>query len=205
MNRHWTEWPIAAVSLNPIRGEQRDYYAFCDICVVLHHPTGIRETVVDCRTRCLTRWGEHKCIGDFTSLETERFDLVGWRYLQAAREVRGVLETICFGVKGALPMAVNPALCRKLLYKAVRLEEGPKRDLFDKDGVFMLRERSRWLDLGRWRRAMPQAEPFSGLKATPLVRVHEALDRLPIYSAALGTDPFSTVSELLDWQERLPP
>lgn len=205
MNQPWTEWPIAAVSLNPIRGEQRDYYAFCDICVVLQLPSGVREVVIDCRVRCLTRWGEHKCIGDFTAAETVRFDLVGWRYIAAAREVRGVLETICFGVKGALPLAVNPTLCRKLIHKAVRTEEGPKRELFDKRGVFMLREGSRWIDLGRWRRAIvPQPEPFSGLKATPHARVIEALDRLPIYAAALGADPFSTATELLDWQERLP-
>jgi hypothetical protein len=205
MDRHWTEWPIAAVSLNPIKGEQRDYYAFCDIAVVLQLPSGIRETVVEARTRCLTRWGEHRCIGDFTAAETVRFDLVGWRYIQAAREVRGVLEAICFGVKGAIPLAVNPALCRKLLHKAVRVEEGPKRDLFDKEGVYMLRERSRWIDLGRWRRAVPQAEPFSGFTLSPMGRVVEALDRLPTLAQAVGADPFSTVSELLDWQERLPP
>jgi len=161
----------------------------------------VRETVVEARTRCLTRWGEHRCIGDFTAAETIKFDLVGWRYQQAAREMGDVLDTLCFGVKGAIPVAVNPKLCRKLLHKQVRLEEGQKHR-FQKDGVYMLRERSRWIDLGAWRRAVPQSEPFSGLAVSPRARVIEALDRLPALAQAIGADPFSTTSELLDWQEK---
>lgn len=203
INRPWTEWPLVGVTLNPIKGPHLDYYAFCDLCVLRRTPDGVTETVVDSRVRCLTRWGDVRCIGDFTSEETERFDLVGYRYPAAARPAKDVLEAVCFGARGSLPVAVNPKVCQRLLYKAVRLEEGAG-PVFDRSEVFVLRERSRWVNLGAWMRHA-KADGFSGLKLAPKPRVVEALDRLPVLAAKLGIDPKWTVKELLDWQDRITP
>jgi hypothetical protein len=203
MTKPWTEWPLVAVSLNPIKGWQPDYYGFCDLCIVRQEPGGAREVVLDCRVRAMPLKGDAlRCLGEFTAAETVRFDLVGWGYQRVARDLPDVLQAVAFGCKDALPVAVNPKLCRRLLHRAVRVNEGMGHHL-NKSGVFILREKSRWIDLGLWKVGTSQS--FSGLRVSPAERVTEALDALPLLANTLGAHPDWSVSQLFDWQERLPP
>jgi|GEM_PF-3458897 len=195
----WHEHPIAGVSMNPIKGSLFDYYGFCDLAVLVQRPGGHVETIVDCRTRVAVS----PLLGNFTDAETVRFKIIGFSYATEAVPVLGTLKTICMGTRDCVPVAVNSRLCSKLLHRAVRLDEGQGHK-FDKKGVFMLRERSRWIDLGLWR-LNAGAERFSGTSITPKERVLEAIDRMPKLAIALGIDPSWTLSELLDWQEKLIP
>lgn len=202
----WTAWPFVAITLNPIKGPRSDYYAFCDFAAV--QQDGWRQTVVDCRVRCLDTMGELNCIGDFTDKEALRFGLQGWDYIEKARPVGDVIEDLCREAVGCVAVAVNAFLCRRLLLEAVRRSERTGYT-FEKKNVFCVREKSRWIDLGLWRRAALDRglspEPFSGLKLAPLPRAREALDRLPVLAEMLGIDPSWPLSRVLDWQDTLPP
>jgi hypothetical protein len=151
--------------------------------------------------------GELNCIGDFTDKEAIRFGLQGWDYIERARHAGDVIEDLCREAVGCVAVAVNAFLCRRLLLEAVRKAERTGYT-FDKKNVFCVREKSRWIDLGLWRREAERRglspEPFSGLKLAPLPRANEALDRLPVLAKALGVLDWP-LSRVLDWQDTLPP
>ena len=199
----WTKVPLAGVTMNPVRGPNKAHYGFVDLCVLLRRPDGSTETVVDCRTRARDNPNQ---LGEFTADETERFRINGFAYAQNAHRVAPIISTISAYTRNTLPVSANPSLCRKLLCNAARLTGAP----VDNAGVFLLRERSRWIDLGLWRlnakeRQLPGAEPFSGLLLPPKERVEWMFARLPALASSLGVEPDWSVKQLLDWQDTLVP
>lgn len=199
----WTKVPLAGITMNPVCGPNKAHYGFVDLCVLLRRPDGSVESVVDCRTRARDNPNQ---IGEFTADETERFRLNGFAYAQNAHRVAPIISALSAYTKLSLPVAVNESLCKRLLCNAARLTGAQ----VDNAGVFLLRQRSRWINLGLWRfnaeeRRLPSAERFSGLLLPPRARVEEMFARLPALAASLGVDPKWSVKELLDWQDTLVP
>lgn len=199
----WTKVPLAGITMNPVCGPNHTHYGFVDLCVLLRRPDGSVESVVDCRTRARDNPNQ---IGEFTADETERFRLNGFAYAQNAHRVAPIISALSAYTKLSLPVAVNENLCKRLLCNAARLTGAP----VDNAGVFLLRQRSRWINLSLWRfnaeeRRLPSAERFSGLLLPPRARVEEMFARLPALAASLGVDPRWSVKELLDWQDTLVP
>lgn len=196
----WTKLPLVGVSMNPIKGPHIDYYSFCDLAVLIRRPDGTIETVVDCRTRCLPPDGH--TLGNFTAEETLKYNLVGFDYAQAAKDVGPLLTSIAWASKGCVPLAIHSQVCRALLHRAVRMEEG-RGTTFDKKDAFVLREKSRWIDLGLWR-LNSGAERFSGA-LSPRERLLDAFDRMPALAKDLRIAPHWTLPELLDFQGQMIP
>lgn len=200
-DERWTDVSLAGVTMNPVRGANKAHYGFVDLCVLLRRPDGSVESVVDCRTRARDNPNQ---LGEFTADETERFRINGFAYAQNAHSVAPIISTLSAYTRNTLPVSANQRLCKRLLCNAARLTGAQ----VDNAGVFLLRERSRWIDLGIWRlnaekRQLPSAERFSGLLLPPRARVEEMFSRLPALAASLGVDPKWSVRELLDWQDRL--
>jgi len=205
--RAFKDWPLVSITMNPIKGPRMDYYAFCDFAAVRQDPSGAQDQMGS-RVRCLDRMGELNCIGDFTDKEAIRFKLQGWEYIEQARNVGDVIDDLGFLAVGCVPVAVNAWICRRLLHEAVRKSEREGYH-FDKNGVYAIRTKSRWIDLGLWRRAALDRglspEPFSGLKLDPIPRAQEALRLLPPLAEMLRIGADWPLSRVLDWQDTLPP
>lgn len=197
----WTSSPLVGVSMNPIRGPHATYYGFCDLAVVILYPDGNTETVVDCRTRCIPATDDIRRLGEFTAEETKKYNLFG-DYARDARDVGDLIKTISVSCKGCIPLAINVQLCKTLLHRSVRIAEASAT--FDKKDVFVLRERSNWIDLGLWR-INTGAERFSVHPTPPRERLLEAFARLPslIDEAKVSRNWFP--NELFKWQGGLIP
>lgn len=198
----WTSLPLVGVSMNPIRGPHSDYYAFCDLAVAILYPDGKTETVVDARTRCIPAHDEVRRLGDFTADETKKYNLFG-EYAKTARPVEDLLHVISANCKGCVPLAINAPLSKRLLHRAIRVAEGTGSS-FDKKDVFVLREKSNWLDLSLWR-INTGAERFSGHPTPPRDRLTEAFGRLPALAAEAKVSPKWLLPELFKWQGALIP
>lgn len=202
MNGPWSSYPIVGVTMNPIKGSHFDFYAFCDLAVMIRYPAGNTEIVVDARTRCIPPTDEIRRLGEFTSEETIKYKLFG-EYAKEAREVADLLKTISVHCRGCIPMAVNAQICKSLLHKSVRIAEGGGH-VYDKRDVFVLREKSNWIDLGLWR-INSGSERFSVHPVPPVDRLHSAFNRLPVLARELRVPDRWTLKELFAWQGGLVP
>jgi hypothetical protein len=201
----WTECPLVGVTMNPIRGTKDAYHSFVDLCIVRSF-NGKHETVVDCRTRASD---EDHWLGSFSDREMRQFKLDGMSYAREAKKVGPILAGLHQFVAGCIPVSANVRLCRDLLCRAARHAEGAGIRV-ERTNVFLLREKSRWIDIGLWRRTaerrkLPFAEPFCAIDVKPRVRVESMLDRVPLLAKSLDIDPKWTIKELLDWQDELIP
>lgn len=199
----WTKLPIVGVSLNPIWGPHVTPYAFCDLAVAILYPDGLIETVVDSRTRCIpSDASDVRRLGEFTAEETRKYNLFG-EYAKEAREVSDLIHVISNSCKGCVPLAINARMSKDLLHRSVRVAEG--RGLkFAKQEVFVLRERSNWIDLGLWR-LNAGAERFSVHPTPPLARLREAFSLVPVLAEKVGARSDMTLPELFHWQGGLIP
>lgn len=190
IDRPWVEWPRVAISMNPIRAWHQEHYGFCDLALVRREPDGSTEQF---------SWRIRQA--DFNADETLRYSIIGWDYQREAVEYEEVAVTVADVARGALPVALNATLGRKLMLLATRRAESRLRARVDRTGCFLLRERSRWVDLARWKRAAG-VETW-GHAPTPTARAHGALAAMDAWAERLGVDRAWTVPRLLDWQEVL--
>lgn len=192
----WIEWPRVAVSMNPVKGVSDDFVWFCDLAIARQDP-GRKPSVVSWRIRNEGR--------AFKASEAILYQTVGCDsgYLRQAVLFREIVPEIQLYARDALPIAVSPKICRPLLHAEVRRVERQMKERVDRSGVFLIREASRWLDLG-FLRLKGRVLPMFGGTSVPIVeRVEEALRRVDSITKAMGADPTIGVPALLDWQDDL--
>lgn len=191
LDRPWVEWPIVGVTLNPIKGEHDTYVSFCDLTMArMEHGGAI--SYFDTRVK----------VRSFRDYETIRFKTIGWDYHARSRKIEDVLEEVSSFARGAVPAAVNPKLCSGLLHRSVRMARAGGWSC-DMTGLFVLREKSRWIDLGEWRRCAEkgghEVAPFSGLAVSGIDRVTEALRSLHKLAKLVGIKDDWTIRQVLDY------
>lgn len=193
LSRPWVEWPQIAVTLNPIKGLSDEYQWFCDLALA-RRESGKKLSVASWRIRNEGR--------PIKGREAILFEVYGPRYFERSRRFPDVVDEVLLFAHGALPIAVSPSICKPLLLSEARRTERERGEKLDRTDVFLLREKSRWVDLAFLRRRAG-APAFSGLSDRPENRVVEALVRFDSLALSLGIDRSMTVPQLLDWQDTL--
>lgn len=194
LSRSWVEWPQVAISLNPVKGLSDEYQWFCDLALARREPGKRSVTVVSWRIRNEGR--------PIRGREAILFEVGGPLYFEQSRRFADVVDEVLLFVRGALPIAVSPGICKPLLLSEARRSERESGERLDRTDAFLLREKSRWVDLALLRRRAG-APAFSGLSDRPDSRVVEALVRFDALAGALAIDRSMTVPQLLDWQDTL--
>jgi hypothetical protein len=197
--RPWSEQALVLVTMTPIRREgmpkhglPADYDRFCELGLARFE----RGTIVDTFASLVrhSRW----TVCDAAELAR----------LQRHREpgsmpMEQLLEPINEIVDQAIPCAVNAQLAKRLLQAEFFRAERSRKATFDREGRFALRTKSRWVDLGKWRKVARDAEPFAGMDEPIDRRLSVMAERVTRYSRGAPVDPAWSLQALLDWQEKI--
>lgn len=191
----WGEWPLAFVTLVPTRKadlvtKEPDFDRFTQIGVLRAE----RFAPVDSLISSVRHHTFTVCDLDELSLVTSE------SYKRDAPRFSKLVEPLVEIVDGAIPVSLNPTLVKKLLHSEFSLAERALKVQIDRTTLFALRPKSRWIDLGLWRRAAGDAKPWPSLYSPPEHKLAAMMDRMKVYSTSL-VDRSWTVKRLMEWQE----
>lgn len=136
----------------------------------------------------------------FTICDEEELAILSHDYKNNAPRMEALVGPLCEILEGALPVSVNPKLVKKLLQDEFEIAEKNLGKTVDKSSLFALRRKSRWIDLGLWRRVVGDARAWPRLYAPPEEKLAVMLDRMKEYSASV-VDRSWGVRALMDWQD----
>ncbi len=188
LSKPWAEQPLLLVTMNPIRGKIvksgiPDFDRFCAIG--------------------LGRW-EQGALGDYliSDVRHHEWTVTNERELawlnrsdqRHAPPLGALFPFIEELAEQAVPVAVNVSLAKRLLHKEIDRVERETKHSINRDGRFLLRKQSRWIDLSFWRGQTTEKQPWSTVDMTISERFRIMGERFATMDGAL------TLGELLDAQ-----
>lgn len=194
----WGDWPLAFVTLVPTRkADQIDASPNFDRFTQIGVLRAERFAPVD----SLISSVRHHV---FTIVDLEELSLVtSESYKRHAPTFDKLVEPLVEIVDGAIPVSLNPTLVKRLLHSEFSLAERKLKQTIDRTTLFALRPKSRWIDLGLWRRIAGDARAWPNLYAPPEEKLAAMLDRMKVYSTSLVDRPWP-LKRLMEWQESQP-
>lgn len=194
----WGDWPLAFVTLVPTRKADlvtnaAEFDRFTQIGVLRAE----RFAPVDSLISSVRHHAFTICDPDELAIVTSE------SYKRHAPPFEKLVEPLVEIVDGAIPVSLNPALVKRLLHSEFALAERRLNTKVDRTTLFALRPKSRWIDLGLWRRAAGDARAWPSLYSPPEEKLAAMMERMKAYSTSL-VDRGWTVKRLMEWQESQP-
>jgi hypothetical protein len=195
----WVECPLALVTLIPTRREDKlttapDFDRFIGLGIVRAERFGPVDSLI-------TYVRHHSfTVPDEAELAIIRSE----DYKLRAPYMAQLLDRIAEIVEGAVPVAINPQLAKSLLQREFARAERESGRTIPRKGLFALRPKSRWINLGHWRRNSADPLQWPGMYSPMVDRLAAMLERLDWYthrSVACPVRDTWTLGELMDWQE----